>query len=64
MPGLVVNVLVNPGQKVEKGDQLISIEAMKMETGIHAERDGVIKQIVAPVGTQVDTKDLLMVLGA
>ncbi|MDQ2696559.1 MAG: biotin/lipoyl-binding protein, partial [Pseudomonadota bacterium] len=62
MPGLVVSVHVTPGQRVQKGDLLASIEAMKMETAIHAERSGVVKEIVAPVGTQVDVKDLLLVV--
>ncbi len=61
MPGLVVGVSVAEGQKVERGDVLLSIEAMKMETSITAERDGIISRIAAPVGTQVDTKDLLVV---
>jgi len=34
---------------------------MKMETALHAERDGVIEWVVAPAGTQVDAKDLLVV---
>ena len=62
MPGLVVSVAVNPGQRVEKGDPLLSIEAMKMETAIHAEVGGVVKEITAPAGTQVDAKDLLLVI--
>ena len=61
MPGLVVGVAVTEGQKVERGDVLLSIEAMKMETSITAECEGVVSRIVAPVGTQVDTKDLLVV---
>ena len=63
MPGLVVSVNVRQGQTVEKGDPLVSIEAMKMETAIHAEYRGVVREIITPVGTQVDAKDLLMVLG-
>jgi pyruvate carboxylase len=62
MPGLVVSVSVTAGQKVEVGDPLVSIEAMKMETVIHAGRSGVVKEIVTPVGTQVEAKDLLVVL--
>ena len=42
------------------GAMLLTIEAMKMETGIHAEIDGTIKVIHAPAGSQVDAKDLLI----
>ncbi len=60
MPGLVSSVAVSPGQKVSEGDVLLVIEAMKMETSIHADRAGTIKAVTAPVGTQVDAKDLLL----
>ena len=43
------------------GEVLLTLEAMKMETAIHAERDGVIERVVAGPGTQVDAKDLLIV---
>jgi pyruvate carboxylase len=62
MPGLVVEVAVSEGQKVKSGDVLCSLEAMKMETAVHAERDGVVAKIHAPAGTQVDSKDLLIEL--
>ena len=62
MPGLVVTVSVTPGQEVQRGDSLLSIEAMKMETAVRAERDGVVKEILTPPGTQVDAKDLLLVM--
>ncbi|MEL6978229.1 MAG: pyruvate carboxylase [Pseudomonadota bacterium] len=60
LPGMIASVTATEGQKVEKGDLLLTIEAMKMETAIHAERDGVIKRIVASAGSQVDAKDLLV----
>jgi pyruvate carboxylase len=62
MPGMVASVSVTEGQRVSAGDMLLTIEAMKMETAIHAERDGVVQSIVAPHGTQVDAKDLLIEL--
>ncbi len=62
MPGMVASVSVTEGQRVSAGDMLLTIEAMKMETAIHAERDGVVAAIVAPHGTQVDAKDLLIEL--
>ena len=62
MPGSVVTVAVAEGQKVKAGDVLLSIEAMKMESAIHAERDGTVARIVRPAGTQVEAKDLLIEL--
>jgi pyruvate carboxylase len=63
MPGLVVGVSAAVGERVGKGDRLLSIEAMKMETGVFAERDGVVREVLVSAGHQVDTKQLLMVVG-
>ncbi len=60
MPGVVSSVAVTAGQAVKSGDVLLSIEAMKMETAIHAERDGTIGEITVRVGDQIDAKDLLI----
>ena len=60
MPGVVATVGVNPGQTVSTGDLLLTIEAMKMETGLHAERDAVIKAVHVQAGSQIDAKDLLI----
>ena len=60
MPGMVATVAVEAGQKVQTGDLLLTIEAMKMETAIRAERDGEIRTVTAGTGTQVDAKDLLV----
>ena len=46
---------------LNKGEVVLTLEAMKMETTLRAERDGVIKEILARPGLQVDTKDLLIV---
>ena len=61
MPGTIVTVPVHVGQTIRRGDVLLSLEAMKMETTVRAERDGVIAEILARPGLQVDTKDLLIV---
>ncbi|MCP5075306.1 MAG: pyruvate carboxylase [Rhodobacteraceae bacterium] len=60
MPGVISSVAVAAGQAVHAGDMLLTIEAMKMETGIHAEKDGTVKAVHAPAGSQVDAKDLLV----
>jgi pyruvate carboxylase len=60
MPGVVSGVTVAAGQKVAAGDVLLSIEAMKMETALHAEADGVIAEVLVRQGDQIDAKDLLV----
>ena len=61
MPRLITGVAVQPGRKVLRGDRLLPIEAMKMETGINTERDGIIAEVIAAVDTQVGARDLLIV---
>ncbi len=62
MPGVVASMLVEKGQKVRQGDLLLTIEAMKMETGLHAENDAVVKAVHVQAGAQIDAKDLLIEL--
>ncbi len=62
MPGMVIHIAVKQGDAVKKGDKLIVLEAMKMETTIQAARDGVIKQVLVKTGTPVETGDLVMVV--
>lgn len=62
MPGMVIGVAVTQGAKVTKGQKLLALEAMKMETVINADRDGEITQLLVQSGSQVETGDLLFVL--
>ena len=62
MPGVVASIGVQAGQKVKAGALLLTIEAMKMETGLHAERDAVVKAVHVQPGGQIDAKDLLIEL--
>ncbi|WP_292294381.1 biotin/lipoyl-containing protein, partial [Marivita sp.] len=62
MPGVVASVVVKVGQKIKEGDLLLTIEAMKMETGLHAERDAVVKAVHVQAASQIDAKDLLIEL--
>ena len=63
MPGVISGLAVQTGQEVKAGDVLVSIEAMKMETALHAERDGKIAEVLVKAGDQIDAKDLLVVFG-
>jgi pyruvate carboxylase len=63
MPGAVAMLGVTLGQKVMAGDVVATLEAMKMETALHAPRDGKIVEILVSAGQQVDVKDLLIVIG-
>jgi pyruvate carboxylase len=60
MPGLVVRVMVEPDEPVVAGQKLFTLEAMKMETTIYAERAGSVAEILVQAGTQVDAGDLLL----
>jgi len=62
LPGMISNVAVTAGQKIEVGDLLLSIEAMKMETTLHVEKNGVVSELLVGAGDQVEAKDLLMIL--
>jgi pyruvate carboxylase len=62
MPGSVVAVAVQPGQRVVAGSTLIALEAMKMETHISADRDCVVAAVHIQVGDRVAPKDLLIEL--
>jgi pyruvate carboxylase len=62
MPGTVATVNVTTGSKVKHGDVLVTIEAMKMETSVRADRDGTVGEVVTKPGEAIDAKDLLLVL--
>ncbi|UOA29394.1 2-oxoglutarate carboxylase small subunit (plasmid) [Pseudosulfitobacter sp. DSM 107133] len=62
MPGVVATVATSVGAQVKEGDLLLTIEAMKMETGIHAERNATVKAVNVQPGSQIDAKDLLIEL--
>jgi pyruvate carboxylase len=62
MPGTVATIAVAVGQKVERGDVLVTLEAMKMEAAVRADRDGEVIEVAVRPGQPVDAKDLLVVL--
>jgi pyruvate carboxylase len=62
MPGTIATVATKVGAKIAKGDLLLTMEAMKMETSVRAEADGTVAEILVKPGLTVDAKDLLVVL--
>jgi pyruvate carboxylase len=60
MPGVISQITVEAGSEVKAGDVLLSIEAMKMETALHAEADGTVAEVLVKRGDQIDAKDLLV----
>ncbi len=63
IPGLITAVSVSAKTKVAKGDKLIILEAMKMQTTLYAPVDGIIADIHIKTGDTVDARDLLLTLG-
>ena len=62
MPGTVVNVVVTAGQAVKSGDDLVFIEAMKMETPVKAPQDGTVATIEVAKGEAVDSGKVLVTM--
>lgn len=60
MPGLILSVHVSEGDKVQKGDTLLILEAMKMENAILSPGEGVVARIAVAPGDAVDKKNLLI----
>ena len=62
IPGAVTSIMVETGDSVSKGDRLLVIEAMKMQTTVYAPIAGKLVERLVQVGETVDTKDLLVVI--
>jgi pyruvate carboxylase len=62
MPGTITTVAAAAGARVSRGDVLLTLEAMKMETAVRADSDGEIAEVIARPGQTVEVKDLLVVL--
>ena len=60
MPGVVTSVLVKEGDVVEAGQPLATVEAMKMENVLRAERKGAVKRIAAAAGESLAVDELIM----
>lgn len=62
MPGSILKINVSVGQKVTEGDSLLTLEAMKMENEVTADRSGTVSRIIAAKGQTVETGDPLVVI--
>jgi biotin carboxyl carrier protein len=62
MPGLVVKVLKKEGERVEAGEVVIVLEAMKMQNELHAKQSGVVKQVNVKEGESVEVRQVLAVI--
>lgn len=62
IPGRVASVAVNPGDRVEAGQTLLAVEAMKMQNELRAPRSGTVVRIPAALGATVELGDVLVVL--
>jgi biotin carboxyl carrier protein len=62
IPGVVVSVFVVPGDAVTAGQQLLVVEAMKMQNELRAPRDATVEQIAVGPGATIDVGDVLLVL--
>jgi pyruvate carboxylase len=60
IPGIITSLAVGVGAKVSKGDKLLTMEAMKMQTTLYANADGIVEEIKVQVGDNVESKDLLI----
>jgi propionyl-CoA carboxylase alpha chain len=60
MPGLLVDVAVQPGQKVQAGERVAVIEAMKMENVLFATQDGVVKSVLASKGESLTVDQIIV----
>ena len=60
---MVSSVAIELNKKVNKGDALLVLEAMKMQSTVYSPVSGVVKKLTAAPGQQVESKDLLMEIG-
>ena len=62
LPGTIIEIYVRPGDIIKKGQNLLVMEAMKMENKIQSEKDGVVESVKVTVGANVLQGDLLLEL--
>lgn len=62
IPGTVLDILVEPGQSVTKGDDLMILDAMKMQNRLKCNMDGIVKSVAVKKGDKVSKGTVLLVL--
>jgi len=62
MPGTIIDVMVSSGDAVEEGQELVILEAMKMENPIVAPADGTVKEVAVNVDDKVATNQVMVVI--
>jgi biotin carboxyl carrier protein len=60
LPGVIIAIMVKPGESVKRGQELCTLEAMKMKNAIRANRDGVVASIEVNIGDQVGHNQVLI----
>ena len=60
LPGMVVNILVKKGDRVYRGQDLVVIESMKMESGVSSPCEGIVENVIATIGKAVETDEVLI----
>jgi biotin carboxyl carrier protein len=63
LAGVVVSIEVTPGQSVNEGDKVITLEAMKMKTAVISHHTGQVKTIAVKVGDAVEAGQVLLTIG-
>jgi len=63
IPGIILDIAVQVGDKVEAGQTVVIIEAMKMENNLVSAVDGIVREIRVQKGAHVKTGDLIMIIG-
>ncbi|HDI59999.1 MAG TPA: acetyl-CoA carboxylase biotin carboxyl carrier protein subunit [Desulfobacteraceae bacterium] len=64
IPGIILKILVNPGEAVTAGQVVAVMEAMKMENNLAAERTGTVREVRVQEGGEVATGDVIMIIEA
>ncbi|MDP3284131.1 MAG: biotin/lipoyl-containing protein [Desulfobacterales bacterium] len=63
LPGIILDITVQVGEKIEAGQTVVIIEAMKMENNLLSGAEGIVREIRVQKGAHVKTGDLIMIIG-